>query len=104
VVEPDYSEFSTTPTGWQERQLADWQTVTPLSTEDPDRRTRRSVDVVALVAGVVFVLLAVLGLFGLDLDPDFLFDGGFLWVLLVGAGLALLVKELRRAGRRGSAG
>jgi hypothetical protein len=103
VVEPDYSEFPTTPTGWQERQLADWQTVTPLSTEDPDRPTRRSVDPVALVAGVVFVLLAVLGLSGLDLDPDFLVDGGVLWVLLVGAGLALLVKELRRA-RRGSAG
>ena len=104
MVEPDYSEFSTTPTGWQERQLADWQTVTPLTTEDPDRRTRRSLDVVALVAGAVFVVLAVLGLFGLDLDPGFLFDGGFVWVLLVVAGRGLLVKDLRRAGRRGSAG
>ena len=31
----DYSEFPTTPTAWQEQQLRDWQTVTPLSTEDP---------------------------------------------------------------------
>jgi len=102
VVEPDYSEFSTTPTGWQERALADWQSVTPLSTEDAAPPPRRSVDLVALVAGVLFVLVAVLGLSGLDLDPGFLVDGGVLWGLLVGAGLALLVKELRRA-RRGSA-
>ena len=103
MVEPDYSEFSTTPTGWQERALADWQTVTPLSTEDAAPPARRSVDVVALVAGAVFVLLAVLGLTGVDLAAGFLFDGGVLWVALVGAGTALLVKELRRA-RRGSAG
>jgi hypothetical protein len=101
---PDYSEFPTTPTGWQERALADWLTVTPLSTEDTDRTTRRSVDVVALVAGVVFIALAVLGLFGLDLDPDFLADGGFLWVVLIGAGMALLASELRRARRRGTTG
>jgi hypothetical protein len=104
VVEPDYSEFSTTPTGWQERQLADWQTVTPLSTEDPDQRTRRSVDVVALVAGIVFVLFAVLGLTDLTLDVGFLADGGIMWVVLVGAGVALLVNELRRARQRGQPG
>ncbi len=102
--EPDYSEFETTPTAWQERALADWQTVTPLTTEDPARPApRRSVDLVALVAGAVFVLLAVLGLSGADLDSGFLVDGGLLWVLLVGVGTALLVKELRRA-RRGSSG
>jgi hypothetical protein len=105
VVEPDYSEFSTTPTGWQERQLADWQTVTPLSTEDPDQHTRRrSVDVVALVAGIVFVLFAVLGLTDLTLDVGFLADGGIMWLVLVGAGVALLVNELRRARRRGQTG
>ena len=32
----DYSEFPTTPTGWQERQARDWQTITPLSTEDAE--------------------------------------------------------------------
>ncbi len=99
---PDYSEFSTTPTGWQERALADWQTVTPLETEDEDRSTRRSVDVVALVAGAVFTLFAVLGLSGVDLDAGIFADGGVLWLVLIGAGVALLVRELRRARRRGS--
>jgi hypothetical protein len=100
VPEPDYSEFSTTPTGWQERQLADWQTVTPLTTEDEPRAGRRSLDVVALVAGAVFVLFAVLGLTGLSLDIGFLADGGVMWLVLIGAGVALLVNELRRARRR----
>jgi hypothetical protein len=104
VPEPDYSEFPTTPTGWQERQLADWQTVTPLSTEDVDHPTHRSVDVVALIAGAVFVLFAVLGLSGLSLDAGLLADGGVLWLVLIGAGVALLVKELRRARRRGTPG
>jgi hypothetical protein len=100
VVEPDYSEFSTTPTGWQERQLADWQTITPLGTEDEKHPTRGSFDVVALVAGAVFMLFAVLGLTGLSVDAGFLTDGGVVWVVLVGAGVALLVNELRRARRR----
>ena len=30
----DYSEFPTTPTGWQETAGAEWETVTPLTTED----------------------------------------------------------------------
>ena len=100
MSEPDYSEFSTTPTGWQERQLADWQTVTPLTTEDEPRVGRRPLDVVALVAGVVFVFFAVLGLTGLSLDVGFLADGGVMWLVLIGAGVALLVNELRRARRR----
>jgi hypothetical protein len=100
VPEPDYSEFSTTPTGWQERQLADWQTVTPLTTEDEPPVGRRSLDVVALVAGVVFVFFAVLGLTGLSLDIGFLAEGGVLWLVLIGAGVTLLVNELRRARRR----
>lgn len=104
MAEPDYSEFSTTPTGWQERQLADWQAVAPLSTEDPARPSRRSVDVVALVAGAVFVLFAVLGLTGLSLGTGLFADGGLVWLVLVGAGVALLANELRRARRRGSAG
>jgi hypothetical protein len=100
----DYSEFPTTPTGWQERALADWQAVTPLSTEDEKRSTRRSVDAVALVAGAVFIVVAVLGLSGLDLAFGFFAHGGILWLVLVGAGMALLVRELRRARRRGTAG
>ena len=101
---PDYSEFPTTPTGWQERALADWQTITPLTTEDEDRVPRRSLDVVALVAGAVFVLFAVLGLSGLSLNAGFLADGGILWLVLIGAGVALLVNELRRARRRNGTG
>jgi hypothetical protein len=101
---PDYSEFPTTPTGWQERALADWQTITPLTTEDEDRAPRRSLDVVALVAGAVFVLFAVLGLSGLSLNEGFLADGGILWLVLIGAGVALLVNELRRARRRNGTG
>ncbi len=81
-----------------------WQQVTPLTTEDPDRTQRRRVDVVALVAGIVFVVLAVAGMTGLDLDPGILDDGGLVWLLLVGAGVALLVNELRRARRRSSTG
>ena len=104
MPEPDYSEFPTTPTGWQERQLADWQTVTPLETEDLDRTPRRSVDVVALVAGVVFTLFALIGMSGVSLDSGFFTDGGVLWVVLIGAGVALLVSELRRARRRGTTG
>ena len=100
MAEPDYSEFSTTPTGWQERQLADWQSIEPLSTEDPARPARRSFDLVALVAGAVFVLFAVLGLTGTSLDVGFFADGGIVWLVLVGAGVALLVNELRRARRR----
>ena len=96
---PDYSEFPTTPTGWQERQLHDWQTVTPLSTEDPEPRRRR-VDLVALVPGVIFVVLAVTVLAGRTARSSS--SGGLLWVVLIGAGLALLVSELRRARRRRS--
>ena len=73
--------------------------VTPVATEVPERRSRR-VDVVALVAGIVFTVLAVLGLTGLALDLGAL-DGGLVWLVLVGAGVALLVNELRRARRRG---
>ncbi len=81
-----------------------WQPIVPLENEDPDRSTRRPVDVVALVAGSVFILFAVLGLSGLDLDAGILADGGLLWLVLIGSGVALLVTELRRARRRGTAG
>jgi hypothetical protein len=101
--EPDYSEFSTTPTGWQERQLADWQTVAPLETEDAQHPTRRPVDLVALIPGVIFVILAVTLMVGGDV-PFFFEDGGLAAVLLIGGGAALLVSELRRARRRGTTG
>jgi hypothetical protein len=52
---PDYSEFTTTPTAWQEHA---WGDVTPLEIEDPPRPERRGVDLTALVPGLLFVVLA----------------------------------------------
>ncbi|SFK30681.1 hypothetical protein [Geodermatophilus ruber] len=93
----DYSEFPTTPTAWQEQA---WQDVTPLETEDPPQPHRRGVDLTALVPGLVFVVLAIAVMVGAVLPFDLLFDGGLLWLVLIGGGLALLVTELRRARRR----
>lgn len=95
----DYSEFPTTPTGWQERQAQEWQTVTPLSTEDAPP-PRRRVDLGALIPGVFFVVLATVLMTGVDLPFGLWRGGGFVWVLLVGAGIALLVSELRKARHR----
>jgi hypothetical protein len=96
----DYSEFPTTPTAWQEQQLRDWQTVIPYSTEDPPEPPRRSVDLGALIPGVLFLALAVVLMAGVDLSSGFWEDGGFVWVLLIGGGVALLVSELKKARRR----
>jgi hypothetical protein len=94
---PDYSEFPTTPTRWQE--IA-WQDVAPLPVEDPPPPPpRRGVDLTALVPGVVFTAVALLVLVGLDL-PEVFAEGALLWLVLVGAGLALLVSEVRKARRR----
>jgi hypothetical protein len=94
----DYSEFPTTPTAWQEAQAQDWETITPLSTEDP-APPRRRVDLVALVPGVLFAVLAI-GLMAGVAIPHVLAGGGLLWVVLVAAGIALLISELRKARRR----
>ena len=97
---PDYSEFPTTPTGWQERALAEqWQYPTALETQDAPPPRRRP-DLVTLVPGVVYVVLALLVLIGVTLPLGFVADGGLLWLLLVGAGVGLLVSELRKARRR----
>ncbi|WNV74892.1 hypothetical protein [Geodermatophilus sp. DSM 44513] len=93
---PDYSEFPTTPTAWQEQA---WGEVTPLETEDPPPPARRGVDLAALVPGVLFVVPAVVFLAGAVL-PAGLVDGSLLWLVLVGGGVALLVAEVRRARRR----
>ena len=95
----DYSEFPTTPTAWQEAQLRDWQTVTPLETEDAVQ-PRRKPDLGALIPGVVFIVLAITLMAGVNLPIGFWEDGGFLWLILIGAGAALLVSELRKARRR----
>ena len=96
---PDYSEFPTTPTAWQEQA---WQEIRPLSTEDPERPPQhpdRKIDVVALVAGLFFVVVALVLMAGAQV-PWFLADGGLVWLFLIGGGVALLVSELRKAQRR----
>jgi uncharacterized membrane protein len=95
----DYSEFPTSPTAWQEQQARDWQTVTPPETEDV-AQPRRSVDLGALIPGMVFVVLAIVLMTGVDLPLGLWKDGGLVWVLLIGGGIALLISELRKARRR----
>lgn len=91
---PDYSEFPTTPTGWQERA---WQEVAPLPSEDPAPAPRRRRDPVALVFGVIFVGLAVILMTGVTI-PGLLFrGGGILWAVLIAGGVLLLAGELRKA-------
>jgi len=95
----DYSEFPTTPTRWHENLLPE-----PDATVEPTGATaalarRRATDPVSLVAGLLFIALAVLLMSGVDVSLDW-FGHGIAWVLLIGAGLALLVNELRRARHR----
>ena len=101
---PDYSEFPTTPTAWQEQALRELTAADPTpatgATAVPSSPRRRRPDLTALVPGLVFVLLAVLGLIDADLPLGVFDDGGVLWVVLIGAGVALLVSEVRRARRR----
>jgi hypothetical protein len=95
---PDYSEFPTTPTAWQERALAeDWQHTPALAVPEPRRRRP---DLVALVPGVAFVVLALVFIVGVTIPLGFLADGGLLWLLLIGAGVALLVSEVRKVRHR----
>jgi hypothetical protein len=49
---------------------------------------------------VVFTLLAIVLMTGVDLRFGLWRDGGFAWVLLIGGGIALLISELRKARRR----
>ena len=95
----DYSEFPTTPTAWQEAQAEDWQTVTALDTEDTPP-PRQVPDRVALVPGIFFVVLAIVVMAGVNLPLGLFQDGGILWLVLIGAGVALLMSELRKARRR----
>ncbi|MCA0146124.1 hypothetical protein [Blastococcus sp. LR1] len=93
----DYSEFPTTPTAWQEQQ---WEEVRALENEDLKQPApRRGVDLVALVPGVLFVLLALVTMADLALPLGFLTDGGFLVIAAIAAGVLLLVRELRRSRR-----
>ena len=60
---------------------------------------RRDVDPASLIAGLLFIALAILLMSGIDLSIDW-FGHGIAWILLIGGGTALLVNELRRARRR----
>ena len=103
----DYSEFPTTPTAWQEQALRELTAgdapvlasgATAVLASAAPRRRRP--DLTALVPGLVFVLWALLGLTAADLPLGIFEDGGVLWVVLICAGIALLVSEVRRARRR----
>jgi hypothetical protein len=96
----DYSEFPTTPTAWQEQQLQEWQPLTPSATEDAVAPHRRIPDLGALIPGVVFIVLAIVLMAGVELPSELWADGGVLWILLLGGGIALLVSELKKARRR----
>lgn len=78
--------------------MAEWQTGTPLETEDGTPPRRRP-DLGALIPGLVFIALAILLMSPVDL-PEELFDGALAWVVVIVAGVALLVSELRRSRRR----
>ncbi|MBN1093922.1 hypothetical protein JKP75_15995 [Blastococcus sp. TML/M2B] len=79
--------------------MAEWQTVTPLETEDGGTPARRRPDLGALIPGLVFIALAVLLMSPADL-PQELFDGVLAWIVVILAGIALMVSELRRMRRR----
>jgi hypothetical protein len=70
---------------------------TTTSGEPPARR--REVERTPLIAGVLFIVLAIVLMSGVDLSAGW-FSDGLGWVLLIGGGLALLVSELRRARHR----
>lgn len=57
---PDYSEFPTTPTAWQEHL---WPEPEPVPTPEPAPR-RPPVDRISLLIGVFFSVLAVVGMAG----------------------------------------
>jgi hypothetical protein len=73
---------------------------TPAGASPVGTEHHREVQPTPLVAGVLFILLAVLLMTGIDIPADW-FGHGIAWILLIGAGIALLVNELRKSrGRR----
>ena len=84
------------PTGRQETEVFPDDFMV---TKDAPEQTRSRLDVGALVAGTVFIVLAVLLMAGVDLPAAWL-ERDLGWLVLVAAGVALLVNELRKARRR----
>ncbi len=69
--------------------------------QQPQRKMDRKLDVVAFVAGVMFLLFSVAAVTIGVLDvPDI--GAAPLWLILIGAGVLLLISELR--GRKRQAG
>jgi hypothetical protein len=52
------------------------------------------------VPGVAFLTIAILVLTGVNVPITIFKDGGVLWAVLIIGGVALLLREVRRAGRR----
>ena len=73
--------------------------MTPLATEDRRAAAPAAADLGALIPGLLFVVLAIIAVAGVDL-PEELFGRRLVWIVLIGAGVGLLVSELRRARRR----
>jgi hypothetical protein len=99
----DFSDFPTTPTAWQEQALRELTAPDPVPVPAPEpapQPAHRRPDLTALVPGLVFVLIALAGLSRADLPIGIFEDGGILWLVLIGGGIALLVSEVRRARRR----
>jgi hypothetical protein len=72
---------------------------TPVGASPAGTEQHRDVEPTPLVAGVLFILLAVLLMTGIDIPADW-FGHGIAWILLIGAGIALLVNELRKSRKR----
>lgn len=78
--------------------MADPQAVTPTGTGEGSPPRRRP-DLGALIPGLVFIALAIVLMSPADL-PEELFDGVLAWIVVIIAGIALMVSELRRSRRR----
>jgi hypothetical protein len=98
---PDYSEFPTTPTAWQEAQWreARQESVQELAAQE-EPRPRRRPDPVALIPGVIFTVVALVLMSGVDLPGALFGHGGPIWILLIGAGVLILLGEVRKFRRR----
>ena len=83
------------PFAWQDTEV-----IPGSGTPEASSTGRREVERTPLVAGVLFIVRALLLMSGVDLGA--VWDRGLVWVLLIGGGVTLLVSELRRGRRRRS--
>ena len=88
--------FRPEPTGRQETEVFPDDF---LVTKDAPEPTHRRLDIGALIAGIVFIVLAIALMAGATVPADW-WDRDLGWLVLVAAGVALLVNELRKARRK----